>query len=147
MDSIQEYISQSPIGHQQALSSLRNILRETLLPLGFREEISYGMIGYVVPFSLYKEGYHVDPTLPLPFVALASQKHGIHLYHMWIYANPTLLEWWQKSYMELGIWKLDMGKSCIRFKNLSKIPFLLIEELMTKMNSQEWIEIYKNSLK
>lgn len=82
MDPILKYISQSPIGHQEALSSLRKMLQETLIPLGFREEMSYGMIGYVIPFSLYKEGYHVDPTLPLPFVALASQKHGIHLYHM-----------------------------------------------------------------
>ena len=105
------------------------------------------MIGYVVPRSLYPDGYHVDPTLPLPFVALANQKHSINLYHLGIYADPVLLQWWQNAYTKENIGKLDMGKSCIRFKNMKKIPYPLIEELMKKMPATTWIALYKQSLK
>lgn len=147
MNVIDQYISETPIEYQESLSKIRNILRDTLVPLGYEECLSYGMIGYVVPFSLYPSGYHCDTSLPLPFVALARQKHGIHLYHMGIYAHPELLKWWQESYMKENIGKLDMGKSCIRFKNISKIPYTLISTLMTKMNVNEWIEIYENSHK
>lgn len=99
MDTIETYIKETLPEHQEVLGKLRNILRDALIPLGYEECISYGMIGYVVPHSLYPSGYHVDPSLPLPFVALASQKHGIHLYHMGIYAKPELLTWWQDAYV------------------------------------------------
>jgi hypothetical protein len=105
------------------------------------------MIGYVVPFSLYPLGYHCDTSLPVPFVALANQKSGIHLYHMGIYADPILLQWWEEAYSRENIGKLDMGKSCIRFKNMSKIPYSLIRELMNKMSAHKWIQLYEGSLK
>lgn len=82
MNPIDAYIEGAPLEHRETLSRLRDILRDTLLPLGYEECISYKMIGYVVPFSLYPSGYHCDTSLPVPFVALASQKHGIHLYHL-----------------------------------------------------------------
>ncbi len=82
MNPIDAYIANAPTDHQAALSKLRDILRDSLIPLGYEECISYGMIGYTVPFSLYPAGYHCDTTLPLPFVNLASKKAGIHIYHM-----------------------------------------------------------------
>lgn len=146
MNEIDQYIKESAIERQEALIKLRDILQETLIPLGYEECMSYGMIGYVVPFPLYPNGYHCDTKLPVPFVALANQKHGIHLYHMGIYANPILLKWWEDEYRKLNIGKLDMGKSCIRFKNIEKIPYSLIKEFMSKMSVVEWIKLYEQSL-
>lgn len=105
------------------------------------------MIGYVVPHSLYPAGYHCDPTLPLPFIALASQKNSINLYHMGIYSDPDLLKWWQDAYTKQNIGKLDMGKSCIRFKNLDTIPYSLIAELCQRITVDEWITMYETTLK
>jgi Domain of unknown function (DU1801) len=147
MSLIDLYIANAPPERQQYIANIRNILRETLVPLGYEECMSYGMIGYVVPFPLYPAGYHCDTSLPLPFVALANQKHGIHLYHMGIYADPILLQWWEDAYNRENIGKLDMGKSCIRFKNTEKIPYPLIRELMTRMPATVWVSLYEKSLK
>jgi hypothetical protein len=117
------------------------------LPEGFEAAISYGGLGYVVPHSLYAPGYHCKPIEPLPFAGIASQKNSINLYHMGIYSKPALLEWFVAEYPKHSAQKLDMGKSCIRFKKVNDIPFELIGELMTKMSVQEWIEIYENTLK
>lgn len=145
MNPIDLYISEALRGHQDSLTKLRNILRETLVPLGYEECMSYGMIGYVVPFSLYPSGYHCDPTLPLPFVSIASRKSGISLYHMGISASPDLLQWWQEEYTKYNIGKLDMGVGCIRFKKLEQIPYNLIRELMEKVSAKEWIELYEKT--
>lgn len=109
MNPIDLYISEALRGHQDSLAKLRNIIRETLIPIGYEECMSNGMIGYVVPFSLYPIGYHCDPSLPLPFVSIASRKTGISLYHMGISASPDLLQWWQEEYTKYNIGKLDMG--------------------------------------
>ncbi len=145
MIAVDLYIANAAPDRQIILRMLRAILRDTLIPLWYEECINYGMIGYVVPHSLYQKGYHVDPNLPLPFVAIANQKSGIHLYHLGIYANPKLLWWWQSAYSQQNIGKLDMGKSCIRFKNLAKIPYDLIRELMTQMSALDWIKLYETS--
>jgi hypothetical protein len=81
-DPIDTYISEAPQEHQEALIKIRDILRKGLVPLGFEECITYGMIGYIVPFSTYPQGYHTDRKQPLPFVCLATKKAGVHLYHM-----------------------------------------------------------------
>ena len=123
-------------------------LRETILnniPKGFEETISYGMIGYVVPHSIFPEGYHCVPKLPLPFVSIASQKNFIALYHMGIYANPKLLDWFVSEYPKHSKSKLDMGKSCIRFKKAEQIPYDLIGELMQKTTVQDWIKLYRDN--
>lgn len=123
-------------------------LRETILnniPKGFEETISYGMIGYVVPHSIFPEGYHCDPKLPLPFVSIASQKNFIALYHMGIYANPKLLDWFVSEFPKHNKSKLDMGKSCIRFKKAEQIPYDLIGELMQKTSVQDWIKLYQDN--
>lgn len=125
-------------------------LRETILknlPKGFEEELSYGMIGYVVPHSLYPSGYHCDPKQPLPFMGFASQKNFISFYHMGIYADAELLQWFQEEYAKVSTTKLDMGKSCVRFKKPEHIPFELIGRLVKKMSVKNWIAVYEKELK
>ncbi len=125
-------------------------IRERLLahlPDGFQEVISYGMLGYVVPHTLYPSGYHCDPKLPLPFISLASQKKIIALYHMGLYADKEMLEWFTTAYPLHSKSKLDMGKSCIRFKKMTDIPLDLIGELASKMTVADWIGVYERELK
>ena len=145
-DSPEAYIAQLPDDRKGALQALRKVLQENL-PEGFAETISYGMIGYVVPHALYSAGYHCSPQLPLPFISIASQKNFIALYHMGVYANPELLEWFVQEYPKHCRTRLDMGKSCIRFKNVSDIPYKLIGELAAKMTVQDWVTRYENQLK
>lgn len=136
------YIAQLPAERKPAMMQLRSLLNEHL-PEGFEETMQYDMISYVVPYSLYPGGYHCDSKLPLPFISIASQKNFIALYHMGIYANPELLDWFLKQYPLYSKTKPDMGKSCIRFKKPDTIPFQLIAELATKMTPQDWIRLYE----
>ena len=145
-DTPEEYIAQIPEERKEAFSKLRKTIQENL-PDGFKECINYGMIGYVVPKSTYPDGYHCDPELPLPFMSIASQKNFIALYHSGIYADKKLHDWFVKEYPKHVSTKLDMGKSCIRFKNVKKIPFDLLAELCTKMSPKDFIEIYENNIK
>lgn len=117
------------------------------LPGGFEEVLNYGFPSWVVPHSIYAGGYHVNPSLPLPFLAIASQKSHIGVYHMGIYASPSLLDWFVKEYPKHCETRLDMGKSCIRFKKVDDIPHELIGELCTKMSVQEWTESYEEQIK
>ncbi|MCD0476586.1 DUF1801 domain-containing protein [Flavobacterium sp. EDS] len=144
--TIEEYLSSLP--EERKLPFLK--LRETILnniPKGFTEEVSYGMLGYLVPHSIYPEGYHCNPKLPLPFINIASQKNFIALYHMGIYAKPDLLDWFVTEYPKHTKQKLDMGKSCIRFKKMDEIPFDLIAELVQKISVAEWISCYETQFK
>ena len=145
-NSPEEYINQLPDERKDSFNKLRNTIVKHL-PLGFEERMSYGMIGYVVPKSLYPAGYHCDPKLPLPFVNIASQKNFIALYHMGIYTDPELLQWFQSEYAQQCKYKLDMGKSCVRFKKMDDIPFDLIAELMEKMTPEDWINRYESAFK
>lgn len=138
----EEYVSEIADDKHEAFIQLRKTILENL-PRGFEEEMSYGMIGYVVPFSIYPKGYHTKDKLPLPFLALAAQKNFIALYHMGIYANQSLLKWFTDEYPKHSKLKLDMGKGCIRFKNVSHIPYALIGELVKKMGVDEWIGLYE----
>jgi uncharacterized protein YdhG (YjbR/CyaY superfamily) len=138
-----EYVSQIADDKREAVSLLRKTILENL-PKGFEEEMSYGMIGYVVPFSLYPNGYHCNTKLPLPFLNIAAQKNFIALYHMGIYSNPVLLKWFTEEFPKHSKLKLDMGKGCIRFKNGNQIPFQLIGELVKKMEVADWINIYES---
>jgi hypothetical protein len=142
----EDYIRQLPEERQGAISRLRDVVK-THLPSGFEEQIGYGMLGYVVPKSLYPAGYHCDPSLPLPFLNLASQKKFVALYHLGIYADPKLHDWFVAEYPKHCKRKLDMGKSCVRFKYLEDIPYVLIGELCTKMTPQQWIERYEKNIK
>ena len=144
--SPEDYISQVPEERQDTLKKLRKVIN-TNLPKDFEEGIIYKMIGYYVPHSVYPNGYHCDPKTPLPFMSFASQKNSINLYHSGIYASPELLDWFVAEYPKHCKRKLDMGKSCIRFKKMEEIPFDLIGELCQKMSVQSWIELYENALK
>jgi len=142
----QEYISQLPDDRKQAVISLRETIKENL-PKDFEETLSYGMIAYVVPKSIYTAGYHANPAEPVPFISIASQKNHIALYHMGIYMFPDVLEWFLSEYPNHSDAKPDMGKSCIRFKNISKIPLPLIAELCRKITMDEYIARYEESIK
>lgn len=138
-----EYIRKLPADRQAPMKKLRKTIKSRL-PGGFKETMSYGMIGYVVPHSIYPDGYHCDPKLPLPFLNIASQKNYIALYHGGIYADPNLMEWFVNEYPKHCDTKLDMGKSCVRFKKVDQIPYDLIAELVSKMTVEDWIEIYES---
>ncbi|PKV49191.1 uncharacterized protein DUF1801 [Aquimarina sp. MAR_2010_214] len=141
-----EYIDAIPEERKEVMQNIRKVIKEHL-PKGFSEVINYKMIGYVVPHELYPSGYHCDPKLPLPFMNIASQKNFIAIYHSGIYANPELMDWFVKEYSKHVKTKLDMGKSCIRFKKIDQIPMKLIGELSTKMTPQEWIAMYESKVK
>ncbi len=144
--TIKGYLEELPEERVESFNKLRTIILKNI-PKGFEECMSYGMIGYVVPHKLYPKGYHCDPKLPLPFVALGSQKNFIALHHMGIYGNPTLLEWFVNEYPNHSKAKLDMGKGCIRFKKMDDIPYKLIGELMKKVNVKEYIAKHEEALK
>ncbi|MUH35012.1 DUF1801 domain-containing protein [Zobellia amurskyensis] len=145
-DSPEAYIAQLPAERQEVISKLRKTILDHL-PDGFKEQINYGMLGYVVPHSIYPDGYHCDPKLPLPFLNLASQKNFVALYHSGIYADPKLYNWFIAEYPKHCKRKLDMGKSCIRFKSMTDIPYELIAELSGKMSVQDWITLYEKNTK
>jgi uncharacterized protein YdhG (YjbR/CyaY superfamily) len=144
--SIEAYLEEIPEERKETFHKLRDTILKNI-PKGFSEQLSYGSLGYVVPHSIYPNGYHCNPKLPLPFIAIASQKNFIALYHMGIYAKPELLNWFVAEYPKHSTQKLDMGKSCIRFKKMDQIPFELIAELVQKMSVQEWITCYESSFK
>lgn len=141
-----DYISKLPEERREAMSRLRQTILDNL-PKGFEETMSYGMIGYVVPHSIYPDGYHCTPELPLPFMSIASQKNFVALYHMGIYADKELYDWFVAEYPKHVKTKLDMGKSCIRFKKMETIPYELIAELCTRMTVKQWIELYEKNVK
>lgn len=145
-NSPKEYIDKLPEDRKKAVSKLRSTIKKNL-PKGFKETMSYGMIGYVVPKTIYPKGYHCDPELPLPFMNIASQKNFIALYHSGIYADQNLLKWFQSEYPKHAKARLDMGKSCIRFKKLDDIPYDLIGKLTGKISCDEWIQIYERNIK
>jgi len=142
----EDYLAELAPDRQKAMNDLRDVITKNL-PEGFEEQTGYGMMGWVVPHSLYPAGYHCDPKQPLPFLGFASQKHFIALYHMGIYLDPELLEWFQSQWPKHTSRKLDMGKSCIRFKKVDDIPVALVGELASKMTVTEWIELYEAKLK
>lgn len=144
MNSVDNYYNALPEERKEAMSKLRETISQNL-PEGFTECISYNMPSFVVPHSLYPKGYHCDPKIPLPYISIASQKNFISLYHMGIYADNKLLTWFEEAYKSLNIGKLDMGKSCIRFKKTDAIPYDLIAELSKKQTPQDWIALYESN--
>ncbi len=138
--TVKEYVDALPEDRKKAISELRKVILKNI-PKGFKEEMSYGMIGYVIPHSLYPKGYHCDPTLPLPYMNVASQKNFIAVYAMGVYGSKKLLDWFTKEYAKQCKTKLDMGKACIRFKKLDDIPYKLIGELSSKITAEDWMAI------
>ncbi|MCC7331409.1 MAG: DUF1801 domain-containing protein [Flavobacteriales bacterium] len=145
-NSVNEILKNIPKDKAQSFNKLHDVIVKNL-PNGFEAAISYGGLGYVVPHSIYPKGYHCKPSEPLPFAGISSQKNSINFYHMGIYSDPKLLEWFVAEYPKHSKQKLDMGKSCIRFKKLDEIPYKLIGELMKKMSLNDWIKIYESKLR
>jgi uncharacterized protein YdhG (YjbR/CyaY superfamily) len=141
----EEYIAALPEDRQAAMIKLRATIKKNL-PKGFEEKIGYGMIAYVVSLKTYPAGYHCNPSMALSFICIAAQKNFISLYHMGVYADKKLLDWFTAEYAKAVPTKLDMGKSCIRFKKLENIPYKLIGELAAKMSPKDWIELYEKNL-
>lgn len=144
--TVEQYLAELPADRQKAMHELRKVIKKNL-PKGYKEGMGYGNMGWSIPHSLYPPGYHCTPELPLPFMGIASQKNFIAVYHMGVYADPKLYKWFVGEYAKAGVGKLDMGKSCIRFKNPEKIPYQLIGELASKITPDEWISVYEKSLK
>ena len=141
-----QYTAQLPEERKVIIQKLRKIVLKNI-PKGFEEVMGYGMLGYIVPHKIYPKGYHCNPKDPLPFFGIASQKNSINIYHMGVYADTNLYDWFITEYPKHCKSKLDMGKSCIRLKNLDDIPYDLIGELCTKMTVKQWIKMYETSFK
>jgi hypothetical protein len=144
--TVEEYLKEIPEERKPYFYKLRETIVKNI-PDGFVEQMSYGMIGFVVPHSIYPDGYHCTPKLPLPFINIASQKNFISLYHMGLYADKELLNWFVTEYPKYSSLKLDMGKGCIRFKKWDQIPYDLIGQLMRKITVQDWISSYEFNFK
>ncbi len=144
--TVNEILTNLPEDRSVPFNKLHDVIIKNL-PTGFEAAISYGGLGYVVPHTLYPTGYHCKPSEPLPFAGIASQKGSINFYHMGIYADQELLKWFQTEYPKYCSRKLDMGKSCIRFKKFDEIPYELIGELMKKISVKQWIELYESAFR
>ncbi len=145
-DSVDAYLKAIPEERKEVLGKLRALIKEAI-PDGFEETFQYNMPSFVVPHDLYPAGYHCNPKDPLPFLSIASQKNFVALYHMGLYADNDLLEWFKSEYPNHSKRKLDMGKSCIRFKYMDHIPYDLIRELVSKVTVADWIERYERNVK
>ena len=145
MDQIETYLAAIPEARKPSFLRLLKIVKE-YLPQGFEICFNYGMIGFIIPLSRYPEGYHVKANTPLPFINLANQKNFIALYHMGLYANKELMNWFVNEFPSHSKRKLDMGKSCIRFKKPKEIPFELIKDLVQKMTCEDWIACYESQI-
>jgi hypothetical protein len=143
---VQLFIEQLEGTRKTEFLQLRTVIVENL-PKGFEETIGYGMIGYVVPHSIYPAGYHCTPKLPLPFINIVMRKDIITLYHMGLYSDEKLLNWFKDEYSKFTSLKLDLGKSCIRFKKSGDIPFALIGALIQKVSVEDWVLLYEEKLK
>ena len=141
-----QYIAELPDDRKEVMQKLRETVKKNL-PKGFQETMQYGMISYVVPHSIYPAGYHCKPTDELPFLSIASQKNHIAFYHMGVYGDPNLYNWFTAEYPKHATGKLDMGKSCIRFKNPKNIPYDLLGELTSKISVDDWILKYESMFK
>jgi len=145
-NTIEEYFEQIPEERKPAMNKLWQTICDNI-PEGFAQDFGYNMPGFVIPHSIYPAGYHCEPKQALPFLSIASQKNFIAFYHMGIYANPKLLKWFTENYPKYSKSKLDMGKSCIRFKKIDQIPFELIGQLVSKITVSEWINTYEKNIK
>ena len=141
--TVAQYIKDLSADRREAITKIRaEILKH--LPKGYEEGMSYGMIGYYVPHSLYPDGYHCDPKQPLPFANLASQKNHMALYLACIYGSESLKEWFSEAWLKTGK-KLDMGKSCVRFKKLEDVPLKVVGQAIKKVSVKKYVASYEEA--
>jgi hypothetical protein len=136
--SVKEYLAGLPADRRAALEALRKVILKNL-DKDYEEGMQYGMIGYYVPHRIFPAGYHCDPKQPLPFAGLASQKNHLALYLMCVYGNSELADWFRKAWAKTGK-KLDMGKSCIRFKKIEDVPLEVIGETIARVPAKTYID-------
>jgi hypothetical protein len=144
--TVEDILMNVPSDRLEAFYKLHEVIVKNL-PKGFEPSISYGMLGYVVPHKLYPAGYHCKPSEPLPFASIASQKNTINFYHMGMYSDKKIYDWFVSEFPKHTSQKLDIGKSCVRFKKFDDIPYKLIGELMKKMSMKDWINLYEGNLR
>ena len=137
--TVDEYVKGLPEDRREAISAVRKVILKNL-PKGYHECMSYGMIGYVVPHSVYPKGYHCNPKLPLPFVNLGSQKNHMALHLMCIYLDAETNQWFRKAWEKTGR-KLDGGKGCIRFKRLEDVPLEVVGQLIARIPVADYIAL------
>jgi hypothetical protein len=142
--TVDQYIKELPADRRETISAIRQVFLKNLNK-GFEERMSYGMIGYCVPHSIYPAGYHCDPKQPLPFAAIASQKNAISVYLFCIYADSTEEDRFRKAWAATGR-KLDMGKSCVRFKKLEDCALDVFADTLKRITVQTHIQQYEQSL-
>jgi hypothetical protein len=145
-EQFEDFIAQIPEERQDPMTRIFELISDNLPP-GFEYQKQYSMPSFVVPHSKYPNGYHCDPKQPLPFISIASQKNFIALYHLGLYANPELHDWFVNEYPKHCKYKLDMGKSCIRFKKMNDIPYDLLKELFQKQTPKDWIALYDRNVR
>ena len=143
-NSVEDYLASLPPDRYEAIRAIRQTILENL-PAGYDEGMQYGMIGYFVPHSLYPPGYHCNPKEPLPFASLASQKNHMAIYLMCLYSDPKQLDWFEKAWKKTGK-KLDMGKSCVRFKRLEDVPLEIIGKAINRVPVEEFLSFYETTL-
>ena len=145
-DSVKDYINLLESDRGEIVTQLINVIEQNI-PKGFEKVMNYGMPSFVVPHSIYPNGYHCDKTLPLPFIGVSNLKSSISLHHMGLYANSELLNWFRSEHPKHSKTKLDMGKGCIKFKNFNEIPYKLIGILSERMTVKNWIDTYEQNIK
>lgn len=141
VSTVTEYINSLPLLRRPVIRAVRRVIKANL-PAGYREVMQYGMITYVVPLTLYPAGYLGKKDVPLPYLALASQKNYLALYLMNIYGDKKAEEWFKREYQASGK-KLDMGKSCLRFRRLEDLPLDLIGQAVARTSPAQFIKIYE----
>ncbi len=144
-ETVKDYLSELPDDRRTAIAAVRKVIRKNL-DKGYKEGMQYGMIGYFVPHRVYPPGYHCDPKQPLPFASLASQKNHMAIYLMCIYGSSEQETWFRKEWAKTGK-KLDMGKSCVRFKKLEDLPLELIGEAIARVPAKDFIAYYEANVK
>ncbi|GJM24448.1 MAG: hypothetical protein DHS20C16_08630 [Phycisphaerae bacterium] len=143
--TVKEYLDALPEDRRKALQAVRKVIKANL-DKGYKEGMQYGMIGYFVPHTIYPDGYHCDPSEPLPFASIASQKNHMAIYMMCVYSDAKLQEWFKKAWAKTGK-KLDMGKSCVRFKKLEDLPLEIIGETIRRVPVKKYVDHYVSVLK
>lgn len=142
--TVKQYLSELHPDRRDTIEAVRAVILKNL-PAGYEEGIQYGMIGYYVPHRVYPSGYHCDPRQPLPFAALASQKNYMSLYLMCVYGNPEHEAWFKAAWTKTGK-KLDMGKSCVRFKRLEDVPLDVVGAMIKRVPSKKFIAYYEDTI-
>jgi hypothetical protein len=142
--TVEAYLASLPADRREAIERVRTVINENL-PSGYAEGMQYGMIGWFVPHAVYPPGYHCDPKQPLPFVSLASQKNHMAVYLCSVYMAPGELAWFEQAWRATGK-RLDMGKSCVRFKTLDGVALGVLGESVSRWPVPRFVAAYEGAL-